>query len=138
VPRSRRRILEAIAVAAIFGGAPSAVHALVTGGGVRSVADYGIGATRAIGTLMPPGKPGLVRGVIAHFVVSVLVGEVLARVLPDRHPVCWGAGAGLGIGLFNVGVVGRRFPAIRALPLGPQLADNVAFGALFAAVVERP
>jgi hypothetical protein len=138
VPRSRRRILEATAVAGILGGAPSAVHALVTGGGVRSVAGYGLGATRAIGTLVPPGTPGLARGVTAHFVVSLLVGELLARVLPDRHPVRWGAGVGLGIGLFNVGVVGRRFPAIRALPLGPQLADNVAFGALFAAVVGRP
>jgi hypothetical protein len=95
-------------------------------------------ATRAVGTLVPPGRPGLVRGAVAHFVVSVLVGELLGRILPDRHSVGWGALAGLAIGVVNVGVVGRHFSAIRELPLGPQLADNMAFGALFAAVVDRP
>ena len=47
------------------------------------------------------------------------------------------AGAGLAMGVINVGVIGRRFPAIAALPLLPQLADNVAFGVLFAVVVDR-
>jgi len=36
-----------------------------------------------------------------------------------------------------VAVIGRRFAAIRALPLIPQLADNLAFGVLFALVVDR-
>jgi hypothetical protein len=37
----------------------------------------------------------------------------------------------------NVGVIGQRFPAIAALPLVPQLADNVVFGAVFGFVVDR-
>jgi hypothetical protein len=42
------------------------------------------------------------------------------------------------MGLIGAGVVGRRFPAIRELPFGPQLADNVAFGIIFAVVADRP
>jgi hypothetical protein len=138
VERSRRRIVEATALAGILSGAPSATHALVAGGDLRSLVDYGMRATRAAGTLVPPGRPGLLKGVLAHFFVSFLVGEVLARVLPQRHSAIWGAVAGLLVGLFNLGVIGRRFPEIRALPLGPQLADNMAFGVLFAVVVDRP
>lgn len=69
--------------------------------------------------------------------ISAVCGELLARVLPKERSVGWGAVAGLLIGVVNVGVIGRRFPAIRALPLGPQLADNVAFGVVFALVVDR-
>jgi hypothetical protein len=109
----------------------------VAGGDLRDVVGYGIRATRAVGTLVPPGRPGLVRGAIVHFVVSALVGELLGRLLPDRHSVLWGALAGLVIGVVNVGVIGRHFSAIRQLSFAPQVADNMAFGALFAAVVDR-
>lgn len=94
-------------------------------------------ATCAAGTLVPPGRPGFVRGALVHTGISVLCGEALARTLPERHSTISGAGAGLAIGAINVGVIGRRFPAIAALPLIPQLADNVAFGAVFAFVVDR-
>jgi hypothetical protein len=69
--------------------------------------------------------------------MSALIGELLGRSLPERHSVFWGALAGLVIGVAAVGAFGRRFSAIRALPFVPQLADNVAFGALFATVVDR-
>ena len=45
--------------------------------------------------------------------------------------------AGLAMGVVNVGLIGRLFPAIRALPLIPQLADHIAFGTLFALVADR-
>ena len=93
--------------------------------------------TRAVGTLVPPGRPGFARGALVHVGISVVCGEVLARTLPERNSVGWGAAAGLAIGVVNVGVIGRRFPAIRALPLVPQLADNLAFGVVFALVVDR-
>jgi hypothetical protein len=94
-------------------------------------------ATRAVGTLIPPGRPGFARGAIAHFGISIVCAEALARTLPESNSVGWGAAGGLAIGAVNVGVIGRRFPAIRSLPLIPQLADNLAFGAVFALVVDR-
>jgi hypothetical protein len=136
--RSRRRIVEATAVATLVSAAPSTAWSFASSGDLRAVISDGLRATRAAGVLIPPGGTSLRRGVIAHVVVSVLVGQLLARIVPDRHPVIWGAVAGLVIGIFNLGVIGRRYPALRELPLGPQLADNMAFGALFGAVVDRP
>jgi hypothetical protein len=135
--RDRRRIIEATAVAAVLSGAPSTVDAFRRHREFRSVAVSVRDATCAVGTLIPPGRPGFTRGAVAHVGISVICGEFLARGLPERNSVSWGAAAGLVIGAVNVGAIGRRFPAIRALPLIPQLADNVAFGAVFALVVDR-
>jgi hypothetical protein len=77
------------------------------------------------------------RGAIVHLGISAVCGEALARGLPQRHSVAWGAAAGLAIGVINLGMIGRKFSAIRSLPLVPGLADNVAFGALFAVVADR-
>jgi hypothetical protein len=41
-----------------------------------------------------------------------------------------GAVAGLAIAAVDLGIAGRRLPRIQALPLLPQLADHVAFGAI--------
>jgi len=135
--RERRRVTEATLFAATFSGVPSTLHALVVGGGVRAAGLYVRDATRAAGTLLPPGRPGLGRGAIVHLGVSAICGEGLARTLPRRRSVAWGAAAGLGIGVVNIGLIGRLFPAIRALPMIPQLADHVAYGALFAVVADR-
>jgi hypothetical protein len=135
--RCRRRVIEATVVAATFSGLPSTLHALVEQRSLRSAAGYGYHATRAVGTLVPPGRPGFGRGMVVHLAISMLCGEALARTLPRDHPVEWGAAAGLVIGIINVGVIGRSLPAIRALPLLPQIADNVMFGAVFAVALAR-
>jgi hypothetical protein len=135
--RARRRIIEASAVAAVLGGAPSTLDALRRHRDPRAAVTYVRDATRAVGTLVPPGRPGFLRGTVIHVGISVLCGEALARTLPERRSTIWGAAAGLALGVINVGLIGRRFPAIAALPLVPQLADNVAFGAVFALVVDR-
>lgn len=122
--------------AALVSGLPSTVHAAWTGG-VGAVPGYLCDATRAAGTLLPPGRPSLVRGAFAHAVVSAACGVALGRALPERRSVAWGAGGGAAIGLVNVGLIGRAFPAIRSLPLAPQIADNAMFGAVFAAVADR-
>jgi hypothetical protein len=135
--RPQRRILEAAAVASVLSGAPSVTHAL-TQGTVRSAARYAVDATRAIGTLVPPGRPGLVRGAVVHAAISLLVAEALAVALPREQSILWGTLAGAGVGVLNIGVIARRrFPLIAALALGPQIADNAAFGAVFAAVADR-
>ena len=135
--RGRRPVTEATLLAATFSGLPSTIHAVVKQRSLRSAAAYVYDATRAAGTLVPPGRPGFGRGVVVHFAVSILCGEALARTLPRDHPAEWGAAAGLVIGVINVGVIGRSFPAIRSLPLVPQLADNVMFGTVFAVVLDR-
>lgn len=124
-------------MASIFSGAPSTLNALRTERSIRSAVRYVYDATCAVGTLVPPGRPSFIRGAIAHVGISVAFGEAFARALPQRRSVLWGAAAGFAIGVINVGIIGRRFPAIRALPLIPQLADNTAFGIVFAAVADR-
>ena len=135
--RERRRITEATIAAALLSGMPSTLAALRRHRAARPALADLLAATRAAGTLLPPGRAGLVRGAVAHLLISAGYGELLARTLPRRHPVLAGAGAGLAIGAFNLLLVGRRFPQIKALPLLPQLADNVAFGAIFALVADR-
>lgn len=98
---------------------------------------YGVEALRAIGTLVPPWRPSLPAGVVVHFSISAAAGELLGRLLPERHALFWAAGAGATMGLIGVGVIGRRSAAIRQLPFGLQVADNVAFGLVFAAVADR-
>jgi hypothetical protein len=133
----RRAVMEATVVAAALSGAPSTLHSSIKRRSLRSAAVYVYDATRAVGTLVPPGRPGFGRGLVVHAAISLLCGEALARTLPREHRAEWGAGAGLAIGVVNVGVIGRSFPAIRALPLVPQLADNVMFGTVFAIVLAR-
>jgi hypothetical protein len=131
VRRSRRRVIEGAAVASVLSGLPSTVLA-----GEAPIA-YVLDATSRVGVLVPPFRRGLVRGALAHVAISAAAAEVLARTLPRRRSVVWGALAGLLMGVVNVGIIGRRIPAIAELPLGPQLADNVAFGVVFAAVADR-
>ena len=122
------------AVAGIVSGAPSTVHALVTG---RSPLE----SVAAAGPLVAPGASspaGLaVRGVMAHAALSLGWGALLGVALPRRAPVVGGAVAGLVIAAIDLGVVARRYPRIRALSAGPQVADHVAFGAVVGLVVSR-
>jgi hypothetical protein len=126
--------LRAGAVAGVLSGAPSTVHALATR---RSPID----ALRAAGTLLladdAPPTALTAAGVVAHGAISLGWGVVLAAVLPRRQAVVWGALAGVAIAGLDLGVLGRRWPRIRALPTVPQVADHVAFGALVGAVFSR-
>jgi hypothetical protein len=132
-----RSVAEASLYASIFAGLPSTLYAFVKHRSVRSAGVYVYDATRAVGTLVPPGRPGFGRGAVVHFAISVLCGELLARTLPPDRSAAWGAAGGFVIGVVNVGVIGRSFPAISDLPLVPQLADNVMFGTVFAVAFDR-
>ena len=126
--------LAAGAVAAIVSGLPSTVHALAAG---RDPLE----ATLAAGSILLPNATRRLHLFLAaapvHLSISLGWGLVLARVLPRRPSVASGAVAGLAIAALDLGVIGRRFPRIRALPLVPQLADHIVFGATVAAVLAR-
>ena len=126
--------LSAGGLAAVLSGAPSTLHALLTG------ADP-LEATLAAGTLVLPREtrplPLLLVALPVHTAISLGWGVVLALGLPRRRPVAAGALAGVAIAALDLGVVGRRFPRIRALATLPQVADHVAYGVVVGAVVAR-
>lgn len=120
--------------AAVVSGVPSTLHALATG---RDP----LAATEAAGSLLLPHERRrgvlLAAAVPVHVSISVGWAIVLAAVLPRRRTVLAGAAAGLAIAALDLGVGGRRFPRIRELPLGPQVADHVVFGAAVAAALRQ-
>jgi hypothetical protein len=118
----------------ILGGVPSTVSALIRG-------DDPLEATLAAGSTLLPDEERTARllaaSVPVHFGISIVWSLVLERVLPRRHRLGWGAAAGVGIAALDLFVVGRRFERIRKLPLAPQLADHVVYGAIVGYVLSR-
>jgi hypothetical protein len=118
-------------VAALPSGLPSTLSALATG---RDPLE----ATKAAGSLLLRHEtrtlPLLAAAAPAHLALSLGWGVVLAAVLPRPTPLR-GALAGLAIAALDLGVIGRRFPRIRALPLAPQVADHLVYGAVVGAVL---
>ena len=127
-------MVAAGAVAAAVGGVPSTAHALATG---RDPLE----ATLAAGSLLLPRETRRARLFLAaapvHLALSLGWAFVLARTLPRRRTPIAGAAAGLAIAALDLGVVGRRYPRIRALPLTPQVADHVLYGATVGLVLAR-
>jgi hypothetical protein len=124
--------LAAGSVAAILSGAPSTAHALLTG---RDPLE----ASLAAGTLVLRGEQRPVRLLVAafpaHVALSLGWALVLAVALPRRWTPAWATLAGLGIAALDLGVIGRRFPRIRALPQVPQVLDHLAYGAVVGSVL---
>ena len=124
------RVLRAAAWAAVLSGIPSTAHALLTG-------NDPLEPTLAAGSILLPGERR--RGRLVAAAVPVHVGLSLGWALVlDRAGVRGarrGAAAGLAIAVVDLGLVGRRIPRIRALPLLPQLADHAAFGAVAGALL---
>ncbi|MEU5266016.1 hypothetical protein [Amycolatopsis sp. NPDC021455] len=121
-------------VAATVSGIPSTVYALLTGDDV-------LAATRAAGTLLPGrrDRPGIAAGLVAHVAVSAFWTCVLAAAA-RRHRLGAGGGAaaGLAIAALDLGIAARAYPAVRALPRGPQILDHLVFGAVAGALLDRP
>jgi len=126
--------LVAGAVAAVLSGAPSTLHALATRASPLE-------ATLAAGTLLARRERRpivlLLAAVAVHVALSLGWALLLAAILPRRRTTAWATLAGLAIAALDLGVVGRRYPRIRALPLLPQVLDHVAFGATVGAVLSR-
>jgi hypothetical protein len=133
-----RELLEdavaAGAVAAVASGAPSTLHAIATG--VNPLE-----ASLAAGTLLLRDEQRASRllpaAIAAHGALSFGWAVVLARTLPRRGWLPWSVLAGLGIAAFDLGVVGRRFPRIRALAPAPQVLDHVAYAVTVGWVLGR-
>ncbi|MFC5730217.1 hypothetical protein [Nocardioides vastitatis] len=119
---------------AIVGGAPSTLHALLTG---RDP----LAASYAAGRMVLPSeqRPArlLAAAVLAHGALSLGWAVPIAAATPPRRAALFGAAAGLAVAALDLGVVGRRIPAIRALPQGAQVADHVAYGVVVALVCAR-
>jgi hypothetical protein len=126
-------VLIAAAVAAVLSGAPSTAHALLTRANPLE-------ASLAAGTLLLPHeqRPSrlLAAATVTHAALSLGWAIVLAAVLPRRRAPFAAGAAGLAIAALDLGVVGRRFPRIRALALVPQILDHVAYAVTVAAVLE--
>jgi hypothetical protein len=121
------RTLRAAAWAAALSGIPSTLHALTTG---RDPLE----AMLAAGSVVLPGESSRVKLAAAAVPVHLALSLGWTLVL-DRAGVRTarrGALAGLAIAALDLGVAAHAFPRIRALPLGPQLADHAAFGAVAA------
>jgi hypothetical protein len=129
-----RDVLAAGAVAAVVSAAPSTVWALLAR---RDPLE----ATLAAGSIVLPEETRRSRLVLAaapvHLALSIGWAGVLARVLPRGREARAGALAGLGIAALDLGVAGQVFPRVRALPLLPQLADHVVYGATVGHVLAR-
>jgi hypothetical protein len=123
--------LVAGALGAVVGGIPSTVWALARG------ADP-LEPTLAAGSMVLPGERRRTRLLAAaapvHLALSVGWAAVLAR---TRVGTRTGALAGLAIAALDLGVAGRAFPRIRALPVAPQIADHLAYGATVGYVLGR-
>jgi hypothetical protein len=131
--RATKAAIRAGAITAVVSGIPSTVHALLSGGDI-------LAATRAAGTLLPGrrDRPGVAAGLVAHLVVSAGWTAVLAIAFRRRElGILRGAAAGLGIAGLDLGFAARGYPAVRALPRGPQVADHLVFGAVVGALIHR-
>ncbi|MEA2192868.1 MAG: hypothetical protein QOI73_2989 [Solirubrobacteraceae bacterium] len=121
-------------VASVLSGVPSTAHALLHG-------DNLLEASLAAGTLLlgDERRPSrlLPAALLAHGALSVGWALVLAAALPRRRTLAWSAVAGLAIAALDLGVIGRRYPRIRALPLAPQVLDHLAYAATVACVLNR-
>jgi hypothetical protein len=118
-----KAVVKAGLVGAAASGLPSTVITLARR---ESLLD----GARAAGAIVLPRETRtpvlLAAAVPVHLGLSLGWAFVLAR-LP-RRGASFGALAGLAIAAVDLGVIGRRIPAIRALPQKRQWADHVAYG----------
>jgi len=116
------RVLEAGLAGAVLSGVPSTAVALWRGEDV-------LDGARAAGRMVLPRETRtpvlLAAAVPVHLALSLGWAAVLDAV--GAGPLR-GLAAGMGIAALDLGVIGRRIPAIRELPQPRQWADHAAYG----------
>jgi hypothetical protein len=104
---------------------PSTAWALLRG-------DDALEGARAVGVMVLPHERRtpvlLITAATVHLGISLAWSAVIAAVLPRRAAPAWAVAGGVAIAALDLAVIGRRIPAIRALPQGRQWADHVAYG----------
>ncbi len=129
-----REGLRAAVPAALVSGLPSTVHAVLAG---RDPLEPSVAAGSILAPREQRSLPLLAAAVPVHLALSAGWAVVLAGVLPRKRPLLEGTLAGLTIAAIDLGLVGRRYPRIRALQTMPQVADHVAFGIVTALALTR-
>ncbi len=123
--RHPRDALAAGLVAAAASGLPSTAWTLARGEDV-------LAGARAAGALVLREEqrtvPLLAAAVPVHLALSLGWALALAAVLPPRREPLYGTAVGLAIAALDLGVIGRRIPAIRELEQLPQWLDHAAYG----------
>ncbi len=98
-------------------------------------------ASAAAGSILLPEETRrgrlLLAAVPVHLALSLSWACGIAFLAPRGREVPFGAAAGLAIAALDLGMIGRRFPRIRALRPLPQVADHVAFGLVVGWVLAR-
>jgi hypothetical protein len=79
----------------------------------------------------------LLAAIPVHLALSFGWAWGIAFVAPRGREVPFSAAAGVAIAGLDLGVIGRRFPRIRALRPVPQVADHLAFGLVVGWVLAR-
>lgn len=129
----RDDVLAAGLAGAICAAIPSTAWSLMRGDDV-------LDGARAAGAMVLPHERRtpvlLLAAVPVHLVLSFGWAAVLVAALPHDAEPAWGGLAGLGIAALDLAVIGRRIPAIRALPQGRQWADHLAYGLTVGLVVQ--
>jgi hypothetical protein len=132
-----RTVRDDAIVAALAGATasaiPSTAWSLVRGDDV-------LDGARAAGAMVLPNErrtPVLLAAAVpVHLALSVGWAGVMAAALPRRAEPAWGVLAGFAIATLDLVVIGRRIPAIRALPQGRQWADHAAYGLTVGVVLQ--
>jgi hypothetical protein len=128
----RRDVIEAGLAGAALSGVPSTVITLARGENV-------LDGARAAGAILLPRATStpvlLAAAVPVHLALSVGWAAAIAA-LPRRGPLT-GLAAAMVIAAVDLELIGRRIPAIRALPQGRQWADHAAYGLVVGQLLRR-
>jgi hypothetical protein len=127
-------VLAAGCAGALLSGVPSTAVTLLKHESL-------LGGATAAGTILLRDErrtlPLLAAAVPVHLALSFGWAAILTAVLPRRATVPAAVAGGLAIAALDLEVIGRAFPAIRALPQGRQWADHAAYGLAVGVVVRR-
>jgi hypothetical protein len=118
-------VLAAGLTGAVVSGVPSTAWTLIEGGdpleGARALGRVVLPRSRHTVALLAAGAP-------VHLALSVGWTAVFAAVVPERAEPLTCTLAGLAVAGLDLGLLGRFFEPIAALPQGRQWADHAAFG----------